>query len=193
MVLYSKPGIYDLLFKQILGLKECTGTLAQSKWAWGCINYDFAHDFIMVLFVPIVVGITFYWMVSKPITHAGIRWLILVAGAAMGIYLGFYPLFAMLAPWWIIGLFGIGFVFFLLGRFFPPGKVAAMTRTAELLGRGMMEKLKSGELSYEQLIALRSKIAAEVAKNPKDPKIAETFERIDRMIKRMEKEGGARE
>lgn len=145
-------NLYDLLFKQILGLAQCTG---YGKFQFGCITGGFAHDFIFGLFLPHIVLIGFFYLATKTaFGHRGLELLFALGGYIFIVYVGWYPFFAVLTLWWLILVIGIGAFYFFWGRVIHPSRTSAMFKAGykavdKLLESGMSKEEKIKELNRQ--------------------------------------------
>lgn len=136
-------SLYDILFKQILGLSQCTG---MGKYQFGCLTGDIAHDFLFGLFLPHIVILIFLYLFSdwahlRTRHHAGLGTLLGIGAYIFIIYIGWYSIIALWGMWWLAVGIVLGFFNFLWTRVIHPTKTGEVMKGAKNLGEKIGESM----------------------------------------------------
>ncbi len=149
----SESFLYDLIFKTIFKLPECT-----HGQEWGCINGVYSHDFIYGLFLPHIIIIIFIYLGTSSLKHKGIATLFGIGIYTFIVYSGWYSLFASLSMFWIVlTLFITGFYFF-FGRIFHPSRSNMVFDLVYKKTRESVEKRKRKEALISDIRYLKKKL-----------------------------------
>lgn len=155
-------NLYDLIFKTILQLPECTG-----GDGWGCINGVFAHDFIYGLFLPHIVILIFLYLGIKSVQHRGIGSLLGIGLYTFIVYSGWYAFFASLTLFWIVlTIFITGFYFF-FGRIFHPARSDQIFNIAYKKAKDSGERKKMERTLREDILYLKKQLNKAKGENRK--------------------------
>lgn len=135
-------NLYDLIFKTILGLSECSGGWwgAESFWSFlspgkvGCITGDPSHDIIFSLFLPHVILIFFLYLAFRQLGHRGIESLLGVGAYIFIIQMGWYPAFADLTIFWLMIVLVTGIWWFIVGKIISPAKSSSLFSLGRAIG-----------------------------------------------------------
>ena len=139
-----ESSIYNLIFKEILGLTECSATAgweAMEGVHFGCVTGDPAHDFIFALLLPHVIIAIFLFLFSGwgnlRQQHKGLSSLLGISAYIFIVYVGWYSTIATFALLWL----GAGIIFsffnFLWSRIIHPTKAGEVIKAAKSIGEGI--------------------------------------------------------
>lgn len=139
-------SLYNLIFKQILGLSACRGT---GGLQFGCLTGDIVHDFIFALFLPHVIIVIFLFLFSDWAHlrehHKGLSSLLGIAAYVFIIYAGWYSIIATLGMWWLALGIALSFFNFLWTRVLHPTKSTEMLKAAKDLGGKIGESMSKSK------------------------------------------------
>lgn len=173
-------NLYDLIFRTILQLPECTG-----DGTWGCINGVFAHDFIYGLFLPHIIILIFLYLGIKSVPHRGIGSLLGIGIYTFIIYSGWYAFFSSLTIFWIIlTIFITGFYFF-LGRIFHPARSDQIFNIAYKKAKEGKERKKIESALRSDIVYLKKQLSK--AKGEDRKSISEELTKKELQLRELER------
>ena len=169
--------LYDFIFKELLKLSRCTGSLEGFWSGWGCITGEFSHDFIISLLLPHIIILIFIFGTSRGLSseHRGLGTLLGLAIYIFIVYSGWYAIFAKFTLLWLVLTIFFSFYVFVVGKAFPPSKALQLSnmfagkkseRALKARIRSIEEELRTRHLSpqerqqlQQQLHALKNQLA----------------------------------
>ncbi|MFP4046041.1 MAG: hypothetical protein ACLFS3_03200 [Candidatus Aenigmatarchaeota archaeon] len=142
--------LYDLIFKQILNVSQCTGSSG-----WGCLTGDITHDVIFAFFLPHIVLLTFLIMLRgyPPFGgHKGLGNLFAIGTYVLIIYQGWYG--SILAPFLVIWM--VLLIIVALGYFFLP--IVGSPEARKKVGGGIKSQIDKSAKKAKQADELEAKL-----------------------------------